>query len=57
MEGIQKSVYLGLKELASEVEEGLYGTDDDAFDDDGSNSSNGQRFLDQMHDLIIDRMV
>ena len=56
MDGIQKSVHLGLSELAREVEQGLFGTDDDAFTDSNGNDEKALCFLNRMHDLIIDRM-
>ena len=35
MDGIQKTVAAGLRYMAGKVEEGLYGTDDNAFQEEG----------------------
>lgn len=51
MDGIQKTVVLGLRYLAQKVEDGAYGIDDDAFDD-GSD----QAFLDDLSDNVTDKM-
>ena len=56
MEGLQKTVCLGLKYLAQKVEDGAYGEDDDAFDDDDGEGGVAQAFLDDMHDYVIDKM-
>ncbi len=55
MDGIQKSVALGLKYLAQKVEDGAYGKDDNAFDDD-ENGGYAQAFLNDLHDEVIDKM-
>lgn len=54
MDGIQKTVFLGLKEMARRVEQGKYGIDDDAFA--GKGDRDGQSFLSDMHDEVIDKM-
>ena len=51
MDGIQKTVCLGLRNLARKVEEGLYGQGDDFSDEDSQ-----QAFLDDLHDEVIDKM-
>ncbi len=56
MEGIQKTVALGLRNIARKVEEGLYGSNDDAFDDDAGDGGDAQAFLDALHDEVIDVM-
>ena len=53
-DGIQKTVVLGLRELADKVETGTYGKDDDAFT--GDEDELGHAFLSDMHDLVIDKM-
>ncbi len=54
MEGIQKTVALGLRWIADEVERGKYGEGDDAFA--GEDDCDGQAFLSDMHDEVIDKM-
>ncbi len=54
MDGIQKAVALGLKYLADRVENGVYGEGDDAFG--GEDDCDGQAFLSDMHDEVIDKM-
>ena len=54
MDGIQKTVCLGLRDLAHQVEQGNYGLDDDAFT--GENDEQAEAFLSDMHDLVIDKM-
>ena len=54
MDGIQKTVYLGLLELAEKVKTGKYGVDDNAFT--GDNDELAHSFLGDMHDLVIDNM-
>lgn len=54
MDGIQKTVVLGLRELANKVEQGDYGIDDNAFH--GEDDELGQSFLDDMTDLVISKM-
>ena len=56
MDGTQKTVCLGLRYLAQKVEDGAYGIDDNAFDDDGGEGGVAQTFLDDLHDEIIDKM-
>ena len=56
MDGIQKTVYLGLDVLATNVREGLYGKDDDAFADDEDDGGTAQAFLNDMHDEVISKM-
>ena len=57
MEGIQKTVHIGLLKLASNVEKGVYGKDDEAFaDDEDSLKSLAQQFLNDIHDEILDKM-
>lgn len=56
MDGIQKTICLGLRYLAQKVEDGAYGIDDNAFDDDNDAGGAAQAFLDDMHDNIIDKM-
>lgn len=54
MEGIQKSVALGLRELADKVEAGDYGIDDEAFG--GLEDCEGEKFLRDLTDLAVDKM-
>ncbi len=54
MDGIQKTVALGLKYLAQRVEDGAYGEGDEAFG--GVDDCVGQAFLSDMHDEVIDKM-
>ncbi len=56
MDGIQKTIALGLRNLARKVEEGLYGEGDGAFDDDNGEGGSAQAFLDDMHDEVLDKM-
>ena len=52
MDGIQKTVYEGLRYLATNVADGAYGEDDDAFQDEDL----AQAFLNDMHDEVLDKM-
>ncbi len=54
MDGIQKTVALGLREMAQRVEDGKYGIDDDAFT--GDEDCDSLEFLNDMHDEVIDKM-
>lgn len=56
MDGIQKTVALGLRNLARKVEEGAYGQGDEAFDEEGNYGGTAQAFLDDMHDEVLDKM-
>ncbi len=56
MNGIQKTVALGLRYLAQKVEDGAYGEGDDAFDDDDDRGGAAQAFLDDFHDEVLDKM-
>ena len=51
MDGIQKTVSLGLRYLATKVEDGTYGNDDDAFGDDIVREA----FLEDLEDEVIDK--
>lgn len=53
MEGIQKIVVLELRKLANQIEEGNYGTDDNAFLD--PDDLNG--FLQDIEDDIIGKII
>lgn len=48
MDGIQKTVHEGLKHLANKVAEGLYGEDDDAFQDNVARKA----FLEDLEDEV-----
>ena len=54
MDGIQKTVYLGLRTMAQRVEAGVYGEGDDAFH--GDEDEDGHRFLADMCDEVTDKM-
>ncbi len=58
MDGIQKTVALGLRNLARKVEEGRYGEGDDAFgagaDDDYH--PDAAAFLDDIREEVLDVM-
>ncbi len=54
MDGIQKTVVLGLRYLANKVEKGFYGEGDDAFG--GEDDCEGLLFLSDMHNEVIDKM-
>ena len=56
MDGIQKTVALGLRNLARRVEEGAYGDGDEAFDDDDGEGGVAQAFLDDLTDEVISKM-
>ena len=56
MDGIQKTVCLGLRYLAQRVEDGAYGHNDEAFDDGGGEGSEAQAFLDDLTDEVISKM-
>ena len=56
MDGIQKTVVLGLRLLAQKVENGDYGEGDDAFYDDDGEGGVAQVFLNDMHDEVLDKM-
>ena len=49
MDGIQKTVSLGLTYLAGKVAEGAYGNDDDAFQDDLIRDA----FMEDLEDEVI----
>lgn len=51
MDGIQKTVYLGLIHLANKVAGGAYGEDDGAFSE-----SAGEAFLEDLEDEVLDKM-
>ncbi len=50
--GIQETVRLGLINLAGKVDEGRYGENDDAFNDDSSQAA----FLSDLEDEVINKM-
>ena len=52
MDGIQKTVNLGLIYLAGKVANGAYGNDDDAFEDD----SVREAFLEDLQDEVLSKM-
>ena len=52
MDGIQKTVSMGLRYLATKVEDGAYGNDDDAFDDAMVETA----FLEDLEDEVISKM-
>lgn len=52
MDGIQKTVHEGLLHIAERVENGDFGEDDDAFQDDEI----AQGFLNDLHDYVLDKM-
>lgn len=52
MDGIQKTVRLGLKYLATKVADGAYGEDDDAFQDDAV----VEAFLEDLQDEVLGKM-
>ncbi len=54
MEGTQKTVYLGLLEMAAKVKAGDYGVDDSAFH--GEDDCDGLAFLADMCDEVTDKM-
>ena len=54
MNGIQKTVYLGLLTMAEKVKNGDYGVDDDAFG--GDEDCDGLAFLSDMCDEVTDKM-
>ena len=58
MDGIQKTVALGLRKIADDVEKGVYGINEDAFyyDDEDDGGGKGQAFLDAIHDEVFDKM-
>lgn len=56
MDGIQKTVYLGIEILASNVLKGKYGEGDDAFQDDDDDDNLAQQFLNDMHDEVLSKM-
>ena len=59
MDGIQKTVNLGLIYLATKVADGFYGEDDEALQQDDSASegcSNRDAFLDDLQDEVIGKM-
>ncbi len=49
MDGIQKTVSLGLTYLATKVADGAYGDDDDAFQDDSQKDA----FLEDLEDEVL----
>lgn len=53
MDGIQKTVCLGLRYLAQKVEDGAYGDDNDAFQDESSNDA----FMEDLSDNVTDKMI
>lgn len=58
MNGIQKTVHIGLMNLASNLKNGKYGIDDEAFavDDEDSSKCLAQLFLNDIHDEVLDKM-
>lgn len=52
MDGIQKTVSLGLRYLATKVADGAYGDDDDAFQDDVVEEA----FLEDLEDEVLGKM-
>lgn len=52
MDGIQKTVVLGLRYLADRVEEGTYGIDEKAFDDEVSREA----FIEDFENEVIGKM-
>lgn len=52
MDGIQKTVAMGLRFLADKVELGRYGTDDNIFNDDAS----WDAFINDVQDDVFDKM-
>ena len=52
MDGIQKTVSLGLQYLANKVAEGAYGNDDEAFENDLVREA----FLEDLQDEVLDKM-
>ena len=52
MDGIQKTVSVGLIYLATKVADGAYGDGDNAFQDETVESA----FLDDLQDEVIDKM-
>lgn len=52
MNGIQKTVSLGLQYLTTKVTDGAYGDDDDAFQDDLVREA----FLEDLQDEVISKM-
>ncbi len=56
MDGLQKTVAEGLRRLAQKVEDGVYGKDDDAFQDNDNDDKLANAFLSDMHDFVIDMM-
>ena len=53
MDGIQKTVHDGLAHLADKVRSGLYGKDDDAFQDDTARDA----FLEDLQDEVEGKVV
>ena len=53
MDGIQKTVHEGLMLLAKNVANGVYGENDDAFQDEDL----AEQFLNDIHDNILDKMT
>ena len=56
MDGIQKTVFLGLAKMAENVKDGKYGVNDNVFDDDDDNGGDAQVFLDDLTDEVISKM-
>jgi len=54
MDGIQKTVYLGLLEMAERVKAGTYGEDDEAFG--GEDDEMGNQFCSDMCDEVTGKM-
>ena len=54
MDGVQKTVYLGLLLMADKVKDGDYGVDDEAFR--GDEDCDGLQFLADMCDEVTGRM-
>ena len=54
MDGIQKTVFLGLQTMAEKVKGGDYGIDDEAFG--GDDDCDGLAFLADMCDKVTDKM-
>ena len=54
MDGIQKTVFMGLQTMAEKVKAGDYGIDDEAFR--GKDDCDGLAFLSDMCDNVTDKM-
>lgn len=54
MDGIQKTVVLGLRKMADKVKSGEYGVDDEAFG--GEEEEQGEAFLRDLTDEVTSKM-